>query len=84
MRQLNGVYSQHINRAHGRVGPLFQGRFKGILVEKDRYLLERARSSVLNPVRAGSKKHKARQQNLWAPSGSGRAPSACYEAISAP
>jgi len=53
MRQLNGVYTQQVNRAHARVGHLFQGRFKGILVEKDTYLLELARYIVLNPVRAG-------------------------------
>jgi REP element-mobilizing transposase RayT len=53
MRHLNGVYTQHINHTHGRVGHLFQGRFKGILVEKDSYLLELARYIVLNPVRAG-------------------------------
>ena len=53
MRQLNGVYSQHINRTYGRVGHLFQGRFKGVLVDKDSYLLELARYVVLNPVRAG-------------------------------
>ena len=53
MRQLNGVYSQYVNRTHGRVGHLFQGRFKGILVERDSYLLELARYVVLNPVRAG-------------------------------
>jgi len=53
MRQLNGVYTQHVNRTHGRVGHLFQGRFKGVLVEKDSYLLELARYIVLNPVRAG-------------------------------
>ena len=53
MRQLNGVYTQYFNRRHGRVGHVFQGRFKGILVEKDSYLLELARYVVLNPVRAG-------------------------------
>lgn len=53
MRQLNGTYTQHVNRHHGRVGHLFQGRYKGILVEKDSYLLELARYVVLNPVRAG-------------------------------
>jgi hypothetical protein len=31
---------------------VFQGRFKGILVDKDSYLLELARYIVLNPVRA--------------------------------
>lgn len=53
MRQLNGVYTQHVNRAHKRVGHVFQGRYKAILVERDSYLLELARYVVLNPVRAG-------------------------------
>lgn len=53
MRQLNGVYTQTSNRRHRRVGHLFQGRFKAILVDSDAYLLELARYVVLNPVRAG-------------------------------
>ena len=53
MRQLNGVYTQSVNRRHGRVGHVFQGRYKAILVERDSYLLELARYVVLNPVRAG-------------------------------
>ena len=53
MRHLNGVYTQHVNRTHGRVGHLFQGRFKGIIVQREGYLLELARYVVLNPVRAG-------------------------------
>ena len=52
MRQLNGVYTQRFNRRHGKVGHLFQGRYKAILVEKEGYLLELARYIVLNPVRA--------------------------------
>lgn len=52
MRQLNGVYTQRFNRAHGRVGHVLQGRYKAILVQKDAYLLELARYVVLNPVRA--------------------------------
>ncbi len=52
MRQLNGVYTQTFNRKHNRVGHLFQGRYKAILVEKDSYLLELSRYIVLNPVRA--------------------------------
>jgi putative transposase len=51
MRQLNGIYTQSFNRAHKRVGHLFQGRFKAILVEKESYLLELCRYIVLNPVR---------------------------------
>ena len=53
MRQLNGVYTQRFNRRHGRVGHVFQGRFKAILVEREGYLKELARYVVLNPVRAG-------------------------------
>ena len=53
MRQLNGVYTQTFNRLHCRVGHVFQGRYKAILVEKEGYLLELARYVVLNPVRAG-------------------------------
>jgi REP element-mobilizing transposase RayT len=52
MRQLNGVYTQRFNRQHGRVGHVFQGRYKAIIVQKESYLLELARYIVLNPVRA--------------------------------
>lgn len=52
MRQLNGVYTQRFNRAHGRVGHVFQGRYKALLVERGPYWLELARHVVLNPVRA--------------------------------
>jgi REP element-mobilizing transposase RayT len=53
MRQLNGVYTQRVNIRHHRVGHLFQGRYKAILVEKNEHLLELCRYIVLNPVRAG-------------------------------
>ena len=53
MRHLNGVYTQTFNRTHKRVGHVFQGRYKAIIVEKEGYLLELARYVVLNPLRAG-------------------------------
>jgi len=53
MRQLNGIYTQRFNKRHGRVGHLFQGRFKAVLVQKDSHLLEVCRYVVLNPIRAG-------------------------------
>jgi REP element-mobilizing transposase RayT len=53
MRHLNGVYTQRFNRRHGRVGHVFQGRFKAIIVQRESYLMELARYVVLNPVRAG-------------------------------
>ena len=52
MRQLNGVYSQAFNNRHKRVGHVFQGRYKSILVDKDSYLKELSRYVILNPVRA--------------------------------
>ena len=59
MRQLGGIYTQRCNRRHERVGHLFQGRYKSILVEKESYLLELCRYLVLNPVRAGIVAHPA-------------------------
>jgi len=53
MRELNGVYTQWFNQRHKRVGHLFQGRYKAILVEKDAHLLSLCRYVVLNPVRSG-------------------------------
>lgn len=61
MRQLNGLYTQAFNRRHRRVGHLLQGRFKGILVERESHLLELGRYVVLNPVRAGL----VRRPNAW-------------------
>ena len=60
MRHLNGVYTQRFNRRHGRVGHVFQGRFKAIVVDKQAYLLELSRYVVLNPVRARMVKDPAR------------------------
>jgi putative transposase len=51
LRYLNGVYTQSFNRRHRRVGHLFQGRYKAILVEKESYLLELSRYIHLNPWR---------------------------------
>lgn len=52
MRQLNGLYAQYFNRRHDLVGHLFQGRYKAVLVQKERHLLELSRYVVLNPLRA--------------------------------
>jgi putative transposase len=52
MRQLNGVFTQSMDRKHHQVGHLFQGRYKAILEDKNTYLMELCRYIVLNPVRA--------------------------------
>lgn len=59
MRHINGVYTQTYNRHHRKVGHLFQGRFKAILVDRDAYLLEVCRYVDLNPVRASMVPHPA-------------------------
>ena len=51
MRQLNGIYTQHVNRRYRQQGPLFQGRFKSIIFEKQKYLLPLCRYVVTNPAR---------------------------------
>jgi REP element-mobilizing transposase RayT len=53
MREVNGIYTQAFNRRHGREGHVLQGRYKAVLVDKDRYVRELSRYLVLNPVRAG-------------------------------
>lgn len=57
MRHINGVYTQIYNRRHRKVGHLFQGRFKAIVVDRDAYFLEVCRYVDLNPVRAKMVKH---------------------------
>lgn len=63
MRHINGVYTQRFNREHKMAGHVFQGRFKAINVEKERYLLALCRYIVLNPVKA--KIVEQPQDYLW-------------------
>ncbi len=53
MQFINGSYTNFLNRKRKRVGHLFQGRYKAILIDVDTYLLELSRYIHLNPVRAG-------------------------------
>jgi REP element-mobilizing transposase RayT len=46
-------YARYINRKQNRIGHLFQGRFKAILVDDNDYLLKLVRYVHVNPVRAG-------------------------------
>jgi hypothetical protein len=52
LHHINTSYTNHFNAKHGRVGHLFQGRYRAILVEKEAYALELSRYIHLNPVRA--------------------------------
>ncbi|HHT9137489.1 MAG TPA: REP-associated tyrosine transposase [Candidatus Wunengus sp. YC60] len=53
MQNINTSYTVYINKRHKRAGHLFQGRFKGIIVDKETYLIVLSRYIHLNPVRAG-------------------------------
>lgn len=52
MHFINGSYTTYYNVKNGRVGHLFQGRYRAILVDKDGYATELSRYIHLNPVRA--------------------------------
>lgn len=51
-RILNG-YSRYFNTKHNRVGPLWSGRFKNVLVSTNEQLLSLTRYIHLNPTSAG-------------------------------
>ena len=63
MRQLNGVYTQKFNYNHKTIGHVFQGRYKAILVDEEKYFYELVRYIVLNPLRA--KMVKRPENNSW-------------------
>jgi len=50
MQQLEGRYAQYSNWRHGRVGHLFQARFKGVLIENDIHLFTAFWYVAMNPV----------------------------------
>lgn len=53
MQNLSFRYTRWFNQHQKRIGHLFQGRFKALLVDEESYLLELVRYTHLNPVRAG-------------------------------
>ena len=50
MRHVNGGYTQRHNQLTKSDGPIFRGRFKSILVERDAYLLQMSRYIHLQPM----------------------------------
>jgi len=53
MHQINNKYSKYFNAKYQRVGHVFQGRYKAVLVQDERYILKLIRYIHQNPVRAG-------------------------------
>jgi putative transposase len=52
MSRLQTSYAVYFNRRHGRNGPVFQGRYRALLVDQDSHLLALVRYIHLNPVAA--------------------------------
>lgn len=52
MKSLQTAYGVYFNRKYKRIGPVFAGRFKSIIVQKDEYFLQVSKYIHLNPVRA--------------------------------
>lgn len=55
MQGFNTVYTKYFNTEHNTSGHLFGGRFKALLVDKEKFLLEMATYVHLECVRAGLK-----------------------------
>ncbi|MBU0673440.1 MAG: transposase, partial [Proteobacteria bacterium] len=53
IQNLSFRYTRYINTKKKRIGHLFQGRYKSLLIDGDSYLLELVRYIHCNPVRAG-------------------------------
>jgi putative transposase len=49
VKSLSTRYSMYFNKAHERVGPLFQGVYKAVYIENENYLLHLSRYIHLNP-----------------------------------
>jgi putative transposase len=62
MRRFNITYTNYFNRAHKRVGHLYQGRYKSILVERESYLSELSRYIHLNPVHTEAMKNRTPEE----------------------
>jgi REP element-mobilizing transposase RayT len=52
LQGINQKYTMYFNKKYKTVGHLFQGRYRGILCDRDEYLLSLVKYIHLNPVRA--------------------------------
>jgi REP element-mobilizing transposase RayT len=54
MQWLGLTYTRRFNNKHSRIGHLFQGRFKSIIVQNDSYLMQLSCYIHRNPLKAGA------------------------------
>ncbi len=52
MHDLNRTYTSYFNNNHKKVGHLWQGRFKSMIITKNRYLIDCINYIELNPLRS--------------------------------
>src|SRR4030067_3297732 len=64
MRHFNITYTGYYNRRHKRVGHLYQGRYKSILIDKQEYLSILSRYIHLNPIRTEQMKKKTGKEKV--------------------
>ncbi|MFN0162835.1 MAG: transposase [Burkholderiales bacterium] len=57
MQAIGRNYVRYFNIANGRAGALWQGRYKGTVIDSERYLFTCMAYVELNPVRAGLASH---------------------------
>ena len=55
MRSLSNAYVAYFNKKYKRVGSLFQGTYKAVLVDKDEYLVHLSRYIHMNPLEINQK-----------------------------
>ena len=53
MASISTSYSMYFNHKYRHFGPIFQNRFKSILIENDDYFVQLSRYIYLNPVKDG-------------------------------
>ncbi len=64
MRKFNITYTGYYNRRHDRVGHLYQGRYKSVLVERNEYLSVLSRYIHLNPVKIKAMKKLSEPEKI--------------------
>lgn len=52
MHDLNRTYTLYFNKKYKKVGHLWQGRFKSMIITKDKYLIDCLNYIELNPLRS--------------------------------
>ncbi|OGX40607.1 MAG: hypothetical protein A2984_02705 [Omnitrophica WOR_2 bacterium RIFCSPLOWO2_01_FULL_41_12] len=55
MQGINLSYARWFNKKYNKVGHLWQGRYKSMIMEKDKYVLDCINYIEMNPVRANIK-----------------------------